>query len=89
MPVESDPSSSFATCVQAATSQGDTRSGESAGTQCCPIALYALCVSCIKQCCWWRTSTLDTILEHGDTFLKSLGKDRFLGIEDLLRNSLR
>ena len=26
---------------------------------------------------------MDTILEHGDTFFKSLGKDRFFGIEDL------
>ena len=63
--------------------QGDKRFESSAGKQCVAISLYAAAFATIKKIQFWVTDTLDSLLEYGDRFYRSLGSDKFLGVEDL------
>ena len=73
----------FSKIVQGTFSQGNSKFSESAGLQCCAIALYAGAFSCLKQMSRWTSETLDRIVEGGDDLFHLIGKNRYLGVEDL------
>ena len=66
--------------------QGDIRFGASAGRQCCGIALYSVCFSVVADVTVWCKEIIDSIVLNGDRFYKSLGKDRYLDVDDLPKN---
>ena len=57
--------------------QGDVRFCYSAGKQCVAMSLYAAAFATIKGISYWSSNTLDSILEYGGRFYKSIGIDRF------------
>ena len=63
--------------------QGHQKFGSIAGLQCCAIALYSIAFSVLKRVKYWSSDTLDSINEQGSMFYKTLGKEEYLGVEDL------
>ena len=69
--------------VQAAHHQGDVRYGTSRGIQCSCISLISVSWTLVRSPGQWNTLDLNDILGTEDQLFKSLGKSRYLGIEDL------
>ena len=63
--------------------QSDTKFGNTAGTQCSCISLYAICFSVIKNISIWKSYDLDYILVNGDSLYKLLAIRGLLSAGDL------
>lgn len=64
--------------------QGDSRFGESAGSQCMCNALWAICYSSIASVRYWTEWDLDRILTLGNDLYVSLGyTSQYLALDDL------
>ena len=84
MSVEENPGPEFFKIICGTFNQGNNyKFGNMAGKQCCTIALYSLAFSTVKDVSYWKTDTLDSILEHGTALYEVLNKDCFLFVEDL------
>ena len=46
-------------------------------------SLYGLASSIMKDVRYWTAETLDSIVEHRALLYKAIGKDEFLGVEEL------
>ena len=69
--------------VQATHHQDDVRCGTTRGIQCSCMSLISVSWTLFRSPGRWDKLDLDDILGKGDQLFKSLGKFRYLGMEDL------
>ena len=81
--VSENPGPVFVKIVMGSFNQGHQKFGSIAGLQCCAIASYSIAFSVLKSVKYWSSDTLDSIIEQGSMFYKTLGKEEYLGVEDL------
>ena len=80
---EPNPGPQFAKIVTGSFNYGNLKFGYVAGKQFSAICLYSFSFSMVKDVKCWTGETLYSKVEHGTTLYKSIGKDEFLGVEDL------
>ena len=65
--------------------QGNEKFGETRGTQCSCISLFAIVFSAFKNVAYFNSNDLEYILEQGDALYKTIGSHDFLSCPDLPR----
>ena len=73
----------FIKVVQATHHQGDVRYGTSSGIHCSCMPLISVTWALFRSPGMWDTFDLDCVLGKGGQLFKSIGKFRYLGMEDL------
>ena len=77
------PNYSILKAVTGSYHQGNSRFGETAGSQCLCNALYAIGLSVCRRVGLWSKSDLDNILTFGNQLRQSINVENFLSTDDL------